>query len=81
MQKKKICWNCRFFGKCIVQNKSCKDWEIFTETEVVGNVDQFALEWLRIHNSGFFKMKLDPEIMNVRRQAFRKWEEGDEERS
>ena len=45
---KKLCPNCKYYGKCSIDNKSCKDFVQYDtfDRDVVVNIQSFNTKWM-----------------------------------
>jgi hypothetical protein len=80
------CYNCKYYGKCSIENKVCKDWtnfyrniwpsHIYKESD---DIENFNANWMSLHKKKYEKYDaiiLEARIANVRNRE-RKEREGD----
>ncbi len=58
-----MCYNCKFYGKCSVEVKTCKDFIKYDkmDKDVVVNIQQFDAKWMRLHKKWW--MRFNPAIL------------------
>jgi len=62
----KNCFFCKFYGKCAIDNKVCKDYILYNrmDRDVVVNIAAFDAKWKMKHKRWW--MKLNPVILAER---------------
>lgn len=73
---KKICYNCKFYGKCNMV-KSCQDFIPYSsdDKDVVLNIEQFNRKWIKKYKR--FYMFLDDNIIAERYRKVDKYLNGE----
>lgn len=72
---KKNCYNCKFYGKCAIENYSCPDWVIFNNDLIATlNISGFNINWMKIHKKWY--RKFDLKLISIRHEINQKFLQG-----
>lgn len=64
----KLCYSCKYYGKCSIDNKVCKDFIQYNtfDRDVVVNIDAFNTKWIKKWKKWW--MRLDNTIIQQRKE-------------
>lgn len=80
----KVCYNCKHYGLCNVESKTCDTFKEATVVDVVIDIEAFNRKWMSKHNKGITKylrywFPFDPELLQKRIEARDKFLNGETE--